>query len=198
MSAVEQTQLLTLEEFSRLYDQEGAFELVDGERKPLMPPVAIHGWIIRTLFLALYHHCAPARLGEVFTELPYVLLYNSNWVKGSRVPDLMFFSAARWQRYLEETPDWQHKPFVLVPDLAVEVVSANDLFTEIQDKVDRYVSDGVRLIWVVDPQSSRVTIYENGRFTTVGKDETLDGGSVIPGLSIRLETVFSTAADQPE
>jgi Uma2 family endonuclease len=196
MSVGEQTQLLTLDEFSRLYDQEGAFELIEGERRPLAPNVAIHGWIVRALFLLLYNHCAPAQLGQVFTELPYVLVYDSTWVKGSRVPDLMFFTSARWQQYVQEVPDWQSKPFIIVPDLAVEVVSPNDLYTEIQDKVDRWLSDGVRLVWVVDPQRSRVNVYESTRFTTLSRDGTLDGGDVIPGLNLKLETLFTPASEK--
>jgi Uma2 family endonuclease len=181
-----------LEEYARLYEQEGPFEIIDGERRPLMPPVVLHGLMIRALFRLLDAHCTTLSLGEVVTEMPYVLVYDSNWVKGSRVPDLMFFAAARWQRYITETESFEGKPFVLVPDLVVEVVSPNDLYTEIQDKVDRYLNDEVRLIWVIDPQRKKVTVYESDRYITLGEEKMLTGGDVIPGLSIPLADLFKS------
>ena len=40
---------MPMEEFIRLYDTEGPFELIDGERKPIMPQVAGHGEVVREL-----------------------------------------------------------------------------------------------------------------------------------------------------
>jgi Uma2 family endonuclease len=193
MGAIERVERLTLEEYSRLYEQEGPFELIDGERRALMPPVALHGLMIRALFRLLDAFCTARALGEVVTEMPFVQVYDSNWVKGALVPDVMFFEAIRWQQYINATPDWKSKPFVLIPDLAVEVVSPNDLYTDIQDKVARYTAVGVRLIWVVDPQRSRVTIYEGEHYRALGQDDTLTGGAVIPDLAIKLSELFKAA-----
>ena len=190
MDAIERLEQLTIEEYVRLYDRDGPFEIIDGERRPLMPPVVIHGVILRALFRLLDAFCISNHLGEVITEMPFVLTYDSDWVKGSRVPDLMFIAAGRWKEYIAATSDWRHKPYILVPDLVVEVVSPNDLYTEIQDKVDRYLADGVRLIWVVDPQRSRVSVYEGERFVTLGEDDILTGSTIIPGFSVELAAFF--------
>jgi Uma2 family endonuclease len=192
---IERIDHITLSDFVRLYEQSGPFELIDGEMKPLMPPVAIHGLMIRALFRLLDAFCTTHHLGEVITEMPFVLLYDSNWVRGSRVPDVMFFAAARWADYLQNTADWQEKPFILVPDLAIEVVSPNDLYTEIQGKVERYLADGVRLIWVIDPQRKRVTVYEGSQFSTIGTDDILTGGDIIPDLAISLADLFKLTTD---
>jgi Uma2 family endonuclease len=190
MNPIEQTQLLTLDEFVRLYEKEGAFELIDGERRPIMPPVAIHGLMIRALFRLLDAWCRQHNLGEVVAEMPYVLLQHSGWVKGSLVPDVMFFVAERWDQYTSETEDWIKKPFILIPDLAIEVVSQNDSYVEIQDKVNRYLRDGVRLIWVVDPFSRQVSVYDGERYLTLGDKAILTGGEVIPDLAINLADLF--------
>jgi Uma2 family endonuclease len=195
MGTADRVQPLTLEAYSRLYEQEGPFEIIDGQRKPLMPPVVIHGLILRALFRLVDAYCTLHQPGEVVTEMPFVLMYNSNWVKGSRVPDIMFFAAERWQRYIKETQYWQSKPFVLVPDLAVEIVSPNDLYTEIQDKVDRYLNDAVRLIWVVNPRRNRVTIYEADHFKTLTQNNTLTGGEIIPDLNIALAELFAISKE---
>ena len=44
---------MPMDEFIRQYD-EAPFELVDGERIPLVPPVAEHGEVIRLLLRALF------------------------------------------------------------------------------------------------------------------------------------------------
>jgi Uma2 family endonuclease len=196
MGAIEQIAHLTIEEFTRLYEQDGPFEFINGERRALMPPVALHGWTIRILFRLLDAYCIAHKLGETFTEMPFVTVYNSNWVKGALIPDLMFFAANRWQQYIAETPDWATKPFVLVPDLVVEVVSPNDLYTEIQDKVEEYRGLGVRIIWIVDPQRDRVNVYDGDHYQTLGKDETLTGAEVVPGLEIKLADLFAAPENQ--
>lgn len=187
---IEQTSLMTLEDFVRLYDAEGPFEIVNGERVALMPPVAIHVLMTNLLAFLLRNHCYSQQLGEVFSEAPFVKAYNSNWVKGARVPDVMFFAAERWNGYIMSNPDWAGQPFVLIPDLAVEVLSMNDSFTDVQDKVEGYLRDGVRLVWVVDPQRERVIVYQGDHFATLAKTDTLTGGEVIPGFSLPLTEIF--------
>ena len=39
----------------------------------------------------------------------------------------------------------------VAPDLAVEVISPNELYSEVEEKIDEYLAAGVRLVWVVDP-----------------------------------------------
>jgi Uma2 family endonuclease len=96
---VEATSLMAIKEFIRLYDQEGPFELVDGERVILSPTVARHNLIIKTLFIALHNHAETQQLGKVFSELPFILSDRLDWVKGSRTPDVMFVLARRWIVY---------------------------------------------------------------------------------------------------
>lgn len=185
---------MTLEEFVRLFDQEGPFELINGERRALMPTVAGHNWMIRLLFRLIDQFCTGTGLGEVFFEQTFVLLYHSDWVKGSRTPDLLFISAARWAQYVQDFPDWEGKPIVLVPDLVIEVVSPNDSYSEMDEKVERYLADGVRLIWVVDPSRARVGVYEGDSYRRLTQNDTLIGGSVLPELAIPLNTVFQVQA----
>lgn len=191
MSTVEQVELLTIEEFVRMYEQEGAFEILDGERKEIMPPVAIHGLIVRALFLILYDYCRENQLGEVIQEMPFVLSYDSNWVKGSRSPDVMFYEKSRWDNYTANTPDWKRKPFILVPDLAVEVISANDRYADLNRKVQLYRQDGVKLVWVVDPAEKSVDVHEANQIETLEKDDTLTGGKFLSGLKINLSELFA-------
>lgn len=191
MTAAEQLDLMSLEDYIRLYDLEGPFEIINGERKPLMPTVPRHGFVIRILFRILDAFCTTRMLGEVFTELPYALTYHSNWVKGSRVPDVMFFAAERWKPYTDNTKGWMDIPFLIVPDLVIEVVSANDRYSEISDKVELYRTDGVKLIWVVDPFRKRVTVHAGDFYSTLSEGDVLGGGEVLPELAITLAELFA-------
>jgi Uma2 family endonuclease len=188
---------MPLDEFIRLYDVEGPFELINGERIPRMPNVAGHAEIIEILFLAIYLFSAGKQLGKIIRETPFVLSYTSNWVTGSRVPDLMFFVDERIKAYQEATPDWKEKPYILIPDLAVEVASPTDNLADLDDKVNLYLADGVRCVWVVDPQKRRVSIQilkslePFTKLETYLKDtDTLKGGDIIPGFEIAVAKLF--------
>ena len=192
MGAIERIQALSLDEFVCLYDQEGPFEYIDGERIPLSPIVAGTGIVTKKLYFALDRYCEARAIGEVFSELPFVLSDTPYWVTGSRVPDLMFYAAERLAAYKANTPDWQEKPFILVPDLVVEIVSPTDRYSDVQDKVARYLNDGVKVVWVINRHSRTVVVHPAGskQQTTLQVEDTLDGGEVIPGFTLPVAVLF--------
>ena len=51
---------------------------------------------------------------------------------------------------------------------------------------------GTRLVWYVDPRSRTVRVYTSPKSqTTLGEDQTLDGGDVLPGFTLRLRDLFA-------
>ncbi len=190
---VEHVAGMTIGDFVRLYEDEGPFELIDGERIHLSPPLMKHVKTTHNLLFDLHLHVKKHHLGEVFSETPFVVAHTSNWVRGSRVPDLLFVAAERFADYQTQVPDWQDKPLVLVPDLVAEIVSANDRYTEIAEKVRRYLEDGVQVIWLVDPFERIVIVYTAGsnQQTRLTEGDALDGGSVIPGFSMPVAALFA-------
>src|SRR5262245_25848241 len=134
---------MPMDEFIRQFD-EATFELIDGERIAIVPPVALHILIVKIIYAALLKVEQTTGLGFAFSEAPFVLTDSSDWVKGSRLPDVSFYLAARWTAYIQSTPDLHSKPFVLVPDLCVEVISQNDNYQDVDDKVEHYLADGVK------------------------------------------------------
>ncbi len=182
---------MPLADFIEQYNRQ-PFELVNGEVVNLSPNVAGHQSIVQTLFLTLHGFSTTQHAGRIAIETPFVLKDDPTWVKGSRTPDLAFYNAERWSAYTASTPDWKEKPCILVPDLAVEVVSPNDRYTEIQDKIDGYLADGVRLVWLVDPQRHKVVVYtaDSDQQTTLSERDTLTGGDVLPGLNVPVKSLF--------
>ena len=188
---------MPMEEFIRLYNAEGPFELIDGERIPKMPNVAGHDETSRSAFVELFQFTRVNRLGEVMMESPFVLSYTSNWVTGSRQPDVMFYKAERINAYREATPDYKLKPYILVPDLVIEVVSPNDDLRELDNKVDLYLADGVLMVWVMDPQPIKVSVFtptpgrpRTRQQTNLFGGDILSGGEIIPGFEIAVEKLF--------
>jgi Uma2 family endonuclease len=184
---------MPMEEFIRLYDAEGPFELIDGERIPKMPNVAGHGEMVELLYQAIYL----LQLGKIIREMPFVLSYTSNGVTGSRIPDLMYYVADRMNAYKEAHPDWRDKPYVLVPDLVIEVVSPTDNLSELEEKVNLYLLDGVRAVWVADRHKRRVSLHTlNTRDpfskieTHLKEGDTLSGGEIVPGFEIAVAKIF--------
>jgi Uma2 family endonuclease len=185
---------LTMDEFIRLYEEEGPFELIDGERIVMSPPKFGHSYTANHLLRALMNFILPRHLGEAFLETPFVLTSpdDPNWVKGSRVPDVMFIRAERLAAYKQANPNWKEQPLALVPDLVVEIVSPTDRYTDINKKIEQYLEDGVPLAWVLDPQRRAVAVHEAGKAqaTKFMVGQTLTGGEVIPGFEIAVSSIF--------
>jgi Uma2 family endonuclease len=130
------------------------------------------------------------KIGIVYFDLPFVLTDVPNWVKGSRVPDVMYFRAERFAEYTAKAPDWEDKPFVLIPDLVVEVISTNDSYSEVDEKVDRYLEDGVKMVCVVDPRRKVITVRGANSYAKLTVNDLFTGGDVIPGFELAVKAVF--------
>jgi Uma2 family endonuclease len=187
---LERTVSITLDQWIRLYDQEGPFELVDGERYLMPPSVSKHGVNLKVLFTAFVHYEEETGAGEIFVEQPFVLTYETHWVKGSRVPDLMWFQADRLAAYQAADPAWEDKPFVIVPDLVIEIVSPTDSYAEVLDKVEGYLRDGVKIVWVVITDRKSVAIYKGEHYRVLSGDADLTATDLLPGFRLPLRDLF--------
>ncbi len=186
------TEKLTLEDFIHLYETEGPFEIIDGERIALMPPVQGHSEIAHRLWELLFLFLIGANLGKVYHETVFVLpdANLKNWVKGSRVPDVMFIRSERLSAYKAENEAWAGQPLMLVPDLVVEVVSENDPYSDLNRKVKLYLKDGVQMVWVIDPKYRTVDMYRGSQQTSLSETDTLSGEDVIPGFEVQVARLF--------
>jgi Uma2 family endonuclease len=105
-----------------------------------------------------------------------------------RLPDLAFVSWGRLPgRRLPDEP----VPNV-VPDLAVEVLSARNTPAEMARKRGEYFRAGVRLVWEIDPHGRTARVYTaETTFTDLTAADALDGGAVLPGVVIPLADLFA-------
>jgi len=184
---------MAMDDFIRTYDLEGPFELIDGERRPILVTVFDPNFYARLLLRILENFALPRKLGNAQMEQTFVLTYDlSNWVTGSRQPDVSYYTRDRWKAYFVENPDYRSKPVVMVPDLAVEILSPTDNLRDAEDKADLYIADGVKLVWIIDPERRTVRVYEGETLTRLNDTKTLTGGAVLPGFSLNLHEFFDT------
>lgn len=158
-------------------------ELVDGVlvEKPVGYVEASLATRISTL---LSNFVDPHNLGNVAGESGSIRLLPGL----VRIPDVSFVSWDRLPgRAIPDTPILD-----LAPDLAVEVLSRNNTKREMDQKVREYFLSGVRLVWIVDPRKRFFRVYTApDRSRLLREEQTLDGGDVLPGLSLPLREVFA-------
>jgi Uma2 family endonuclease len=109
------------------------------------------------------------------------------WVGRVRIPDVAFYS---WDRLPGRRIPTEPIPS-LAPDLAVEIVSATNTAGEMRTKRSDYFASGVRRVWEIDPETRTAAIFTDvDSCSRVSAAGTLEGGDVLPGLSIALADVF--------
>ena len=85
------------------------------------------------------------------------------------------------------------------PDLAVEVVSPHDEVVDLNNKVMDYLGAGVKLIWILYPETKSVWIVRpDGTANWLVGEAELSGESVVPGFRVNISSLFSETSVKPE
>ncbi len=169
------------------------YEIVDGQRVELPPMSAYASRVTFRLGYELARFANEHNLGEAVTEVLFRLPLEQS---RNRRPDVAFVSYERWPKGRPQPTNGN--AWDVVPDLAAEVISPNDLADEIQEKIEEYFRADVRLVWVVYPVRRVVYVYESLTQVSVRRGmEELEGGQVLPGLRLSLAKVFPEAAAPP-
>ncbi len=192
--AADQATGMSLKDFMRLYYEEGAFELVDGKRIPV--PTKMFGQIniANELMLLLNSYARLKGVGRAYVDAPFVTMpdQNNQWVNGSRVPDVMFIRSERLQEYKRVTPGWEMCPLAIAPDLAVEIIGTEDTYLSVMKRVNSYLKEGVRAVWVIEPSTRSMSVHSGmpGKLPMLSEKDKLSGGEIIPGFEINVEKIF--------
>jgi len=176
----------TIEDFEAFIVQpenaDRRFELINGRVVEKMP-TQLHGWIVVFLSRFLLNYLDLHRIGRLYAEARYKMPDSDD---NARIPDLSFVRN-------ELGPVVKEGPAPYMPDLAIEVQSPDDTPKVMCEKVDYYLAHGSRMVWLIftGAPSSRVEVYRTDQpMQTIGMSDTLDGGDVLPGFTVLVQSFF--------
>jgi Uma2 family endonuclease len=164
------------------------FELVDGsllERHMGSESSAI----AMAIGVILGNFVRSRRLGHIFTaDCGYQCFPDAT--SKVRKPDVSFIRTGRLEG--ERIPQGHLR---IAPDLAVEVLSPGDLAYEIDEKVQEYLAAGVRLIWVVSPNTRTLRIHRPrdarlGPISALVESDSISGEDILPGFQCAVSEFF--------
>ncbi|MBW3597261.1 MAG: Uma2 family endonuclease [Planctomycetes bacterium] len=160
------------------------YELVDGqlvERKMGTESSWVAGEVHRHVGNFVVHH----RLGWALPEGASYQCFPDD-PERVRKPDVSFIAGARLPN---ATVPRGHCP--IAPDLAVEVVSPRDSYYEVDQKVHEYLAAGVKLVWVVNPDSRTLRVHRLGGATSdLSETDAVSGEDLLPGFQCRVSEFF--------
>jgi len=106
-----------------------------------------------------------------------------------RSPDAAWISADRWNAL----PQAVRAPFAhIAPDFVIEIMSPSDRLTKAREKMEEYLTNGVRLGWLLDRATRTAYIYRPGvPAETVENPAVLRGDPELAGLTVNTARVFS-------
>ncbi len=181
---VTEVQLLTADDLLRMPEDGFRHELIDGELRKMAPAGSQHGRVALKVTIPLGKFVESNDLGVVFAaETGFKLRTNPDTV---RAPDAAFVTKQRFEQVGDVTGYWPG-----APDLAIEVLSPGDRFSEVEEKVFDWLDAGTRLVIVLDPRKRTGTAYRSRSSIRVYTDtETLDASDVVPGWTLDVARAF--------
>ncbi|MFN8526335.1 MAG: Uma2 family endonuclease [Chloroflexota bacterium] len=176
--------LMTADELSRLPSGRARFELVRGELRTMPPGGFEHGDTSSEFDTSLRAYVRAHDLGRVVTnDTGFLLTVDPDTV---RAPDVAFVTRERVKAAGRVTGYWAG-----APDLVVEVISPNDLYTEVDEKVAEWLEHGARLVFVVNPRRRVVAVHRpEAPVRILSVDDVLDGEDVVPGWRLAVRELF--------
>ena len=160
-----------------------SYELDNGRLVIMAPPGDQHAAIQLNVGYELKRQGEVAGYGKARTEVGVVLWRNPDRLVGA---DAAFVATASLpmvvsrEGYLET-----------IPDLVVEIRSRNDTLPELMAKAQDYLTAGVKIVWLVDPQSRSVMVYVGQTEPTrVEEHEVLNAGEIIPGFQYKVSDLL--------
>jgi Uma2 family endonuclease len=177
------TLLITGEELLTMGDI-GPCELIDGRIVPMSPTGGRHGIVESRLGSALSFFVQQHDLGWVLTgDVGIYIRRNPDRVRGA---DIVILSRERW-------PEGPSEGFLEgSPDLVVEIMSPNDRWQEVRQKIAEYFSIGVRWVWIVEPENRAVLVFRSSSdFQQLGAEEILVGEGMLEGFTLPVASLFT-------
>jgi Uma2 family endonuclease len=174
---------MTAEEFERLPESGGKFELNNGVLVEVEMPRAEHELVKIKLTMLL----AKALSDTGFVVATEVM--NRLGDRITRVPDVAIW---RESDLAKMDPD---RTIVGGPLIAVEIVSS-ETAQDLDEKIQQYFAAGTHAVWAIYPKTRAVVIARPDSITRLIVGDTLQGPEPLPSLKIEVASVFAMLPKQ--
>ncbi len=105
-----------------------------------------------------------------------------------RSPDASWIQLSRWQSL---TFEQQVKFAPICPDFVVELRSASDRLSDLQEKMAEYIQNGSGLGWLIDRTNKKVYIYRSqSQVECLNNPQTIDASPDLNGFILNLGKIW--------
>ena len=165
----------------KIIDPDKQIEYVDGSPEVKEMAGAKHSGVGTRLIIEMGIYIKANNLGRIYGPDATFAIGNNE-----RIPDISFVSASRIPPEGEPLKGWN-----FAPDLAVEIVSPNDLYVKVHNKIREYFAAGVKEVWLVSPEEKTVTVYSSPKEDKVlTQEDVLTSEELLPGFNCPLSEIF--------
>ena len=162
----------------------GPCELVEGRIVHMSPTGFPHGDYEGHFYERLLAFVRPKKSGKVVVG--EVGIYTHRDPDTIRAADVAFISNERLAQRQKASGYLD-----VAPELIVEILSPDDRWQDVTQKMREYFSIGVKLIWIADPASKTVYAYKSMTdLREFGQSDTLTAEDVLPGFAVPVGTLF--------
>lgn len=177
--------LMTAGELLQLPEDGWRYELVEGRLVRMSPTGGRHGQVAAELLLAVGQFTREHDLGALFAA------ETGFWISAPEEPDTVLapdLALVRAERELRPVPEGYPRQ---VPDLVAEVASPSQGRAELGAKAERWLRAGVRLVWVVFPETRTVERWRSGEaVSALTVTDELSGEDILPGFTCPVAQLF--------
>jgi Uma2 family endonuclease len=179
--------LYTVDDFEKFAalpeNRDKLLELIYGEINEKMPTEK-HSILAGLFFMFFMLYSESRKLGYPSVETRHRLPHDKH---NARMPDVSFRRA--------NSPIVEKGAVPQMPDLAVEIQSPDDKPSDMREKAAYYLHNGSEIVWLVFVSLKLIevcTLSEDGavEIETVGIDGVLSGGTVLPGFTLPVKSIF--------
>lgn len=177
-------QSMTADDLLRMPNDGFRYELVKGELRKMAPAGHEHGRVAVRFTWRLAQHVETNNLGAVYAaETGFLISTNPDTV---RAPDVAFVSRKRLEAVKRAEGYWPG-----APDLAVEVVSPGDTYTEVEEKAIEWLEAGALMVLALNPRKRTVAVFRSlNDIVILNEASILDLDEIVPGFKVAVKDIF--------
>jgi Uma2 family endonuclease len=190
MTARPEAPPLTVEHYRNLPETGPRYQLIEGDLYMTPAPNRLHQDISRNLEFLLMKYLEEHPVGVLY-HAPFDVYLTGNDVFQ---PDILIVLNERRQILTDAGAEG-------CPDFVVEILSPKTRRLDLENKMRIYARQGVQELWIIDPDTSEVLVYQFSRDLSnpVGKFLATDvlTSPLFPGLHADFRAVFGQMQRSP-